>query len=182
MATVAGMSNEPGNQPKPPSKSGFSENWGLWVFALLFSFISLQGVPLVKFLTGNCYSVRHWFIDVFGSTGIIMISASMAITVGFEIIVKKGRVDLRGGLIIILAFFCYFEYGVVTGIIEKQVGQNQLELIGKLTLINVLGFCTMFMSGLLCFTPLSGILKKKFDVMKKKKKLSGKSRKGKAKV
>jgi len=183
MRSTMDVTKEPPGQPKNSSKSSFfsdfSPNWTLWVLALLFSLLSLQAVPLYKFFMSDDYSARYWFLDVFGSTGIIMISASMTIAVGFEVIAKSKKVDLPGGLIVLLALFCYLEYGIVTVVIEKQTGQSQLELFGKFAKINMAEFCAMFISGLFCFTPLAGILRKKLDAVRKK--LSGKSRKGKGK-
>ena len=161
---------------KDSSSAGFSHNWLLWLIALFCSMIPLQAIPLYKLSASVCYSAQHWFIDVFGSTGIIMVTASMAIVVGFEVISKNGKIVPSVGIIIVLAAFCYLEYGILSVECEKQPEQNQAALFGKFLPINLISFFTMVLLGLICLTPLSNVFKKKNDV--KREKLPGKNGKG----
>jgi hypothetical protein len=137
------------NSPESPSKDGVSGNLGIWIFGLTFSMLSLLALPLYRFFTQDCYS--GWFIDIFGNTGIIMISATMSLAALFELVISKRRFNVPSGFLVLLVFFCCMEHGIVT-VAHTEPGQNAI----KLAVFNLIVFCFMFVLGLFSFGFLSG--------------------------
>jgi hypothetical protein len=144
---------------QPKSEGNIVWNRGVWALVLCSSILALIALPISKLLSPGPYA-GNWFIDIFGNTGIIMVSATTAITAVFEVIASKKKITALVGVLIILTFLCYIEYGGVTA---RETPPD----ITKLAIINLIVFFSMLISGLFVFDFVSDASKKISGIFKK---------------
>jgi len=125
---------KPVNSRKRKSKRAFVSNWGIWVLGLILSVIPLLILPYLKSLDQEDYA--EWFLDIFGNTGIIMITASLALAATFEGIIKTEKINKPQGGLLVIAFVCYILYGAMS------IKQNT-PIIARFAVGNMFLFCTM---------------------------------------
>jgi cation transport ATPase len=151
-----------GGFPKDVSRS-----FHLWLYTLLFSLLALHIILLFKAIFPE--QSPNWFLDVFANTGIIMVSAIMAVTAALESILRK-KINIPIMVVLfILAIFCYMEYSVIM-VNGPEAGQDKLPIPDTLARINLVVFAVVLVFGLLSFVSLSGYFKRLSEKLKERKK------------
>ena len=117
-------------------------NVDIWLFCLACSLLSLLIVPFGKFSRLDGYNGISLFIDVFGSIGICMITASMSIAALFESLAVN-RISNKAWLgLALVAIACYLVHTAMT---FMQEDKNTPLLLVKIAWVNVFLFGTMFL-------------------------------------
>jgi hypothetical protein len=148
------------DQPEPLSKNSSLSNRVIWILVLFASMPALAALPLSKLSSPGRY-IGCWFHDIFGNTGITMVSASMAITAIFDIMGNKRIFNAPLGLLFILVIFCYTEYGIA------MVKGPEID-VNFLAVFNVIVFSLMVILVLFVFDFLSDFLKGLSNAFKKR--------------
>ena len=141
-------------------------SWALWFYSLIFSLLALHLVLVFKFIfPGNS---PNWFLDVFANTGIIMVSAIMAITAFFEFLTRK-RMNMLAMILLFLVIFCYSEYSMIT-VNVLEAGQDNQPIPETFARINLAVFLVMLVLGSLSFLSLSGFFERVNEYLRESRK------------
>jgi len=175
VASTTGVNKEPLTPRIDFSKRGLREwlssdikrSCSLWCYSLVFSLIFLHVTLLIK-VSFPGHSSPNWFLDVFGNTGIIMVSAIMAITAAFEFLTRR-NLHILVVLLIALAIGCYIEYSIITAS-EPEAGQDKQSIQNVQAWINLGFFCAVSILGLLSFASLAGVFDKLSENLGKEEK------------
>lgn len=136
------------------SKSDILLNWVIWLISILISALPLIVVPFVKSLVQDRYT--EFFNDVFGNSGIIIISVSLAVATVLELIAgnrKPKLVLLLGSFLFFLIALGILAYGIVAGISEYAALKELVrpQPIERLARINIVFFAMMFILSSVLF-------------------------------